>query len=72
MTLSSWAKIDLWQSPKSSPQIFTFLSAEQVTMSLESCEMSIDKTGSYFVLQEVERREKVDCEPYDHTKRGKI
>lgn len=30
--LSSCAKRDLWQSPKSRPQIFTFLSAEPVAI----------------------------------------
>lgn len=34
--LSSCAKRDLWQSPKSKPQIFTFLSAEPVAMSAPS------------------------------------
>lgn len=31
--LSSWANMERWQSPKSRPQIFTFLSAEPVAMS---------------------------------------
>lgn len=47
MMLSSCAKMDLWQSPKSSPQILTFLSAEEVTMSLESEEISRERTGSW-------------------------
>jgi hypothetical protein len=46
MTESSWARRDLWQSPKSSPQILTFLSAEPEMSMVESEEMSRDITGS--------------------------
>lgn len=34
--LSSWANMERWQSPKSKPQIFTFLSAEPVAISVLS------------------------------------
>lgn len=44
--LSSWAKIDLWQSPKSSPQILMFRSADPDTNSVLSWEMSMQVTGS--------------------------
>ena len=50
MTLSSCANRDRWQSPKSRPQILTFLSAEQVTISFESDEMSSARTGSCRVM----------------------
>lgn len=46
MTESEWAKMDLWQSPKSSPQIFRFLSAEPLASRAPSEEMSKDRTGS--------------------------
>ena len=46
MTESAWAKMDLWQSPKSSPQILRFLSAEPLARRVPSEEMSMDKTGS--------------------------
>ena len=38
--------MDLWQSPKSMPQIFTFLSADPVTNSVESDEISKQRTGN--------------------------
>ena len=44
--LSSWAKIDLWQSPKSSPHNLTFLSPEPLARRVPSVEMSSDNTGS--------------------------
>lgn len=47
ITESSCAKRLLWQSPKSRPQILTFLSAEPVTISVESVLTSIAITGSY-------------------------
>lgn len=59
MTLSSCAKRDRWQSPKSRPQILTFLSAEQVTISFESDEMSSARTGSY---REAARSSVIECE----------
>ena len=37
ITLSSWANIDLWQSPKSSPHNLMFLSADPVTSKVLSC-----------------------------------
>lgn len=40
--LSSWANMERWQSPKSSPQIFTFLSAEPVAMSVLSCSTQVE------------------------------
>lgn len=43
---SVWANIDLWQSPKSKPQIFTFLSLLAVTNKVSSDEMSMAITGS--------------------------
>ena len=43
---SPCAKIDLWQLPKSSPQILIFLSAEPEISILLSEEMSIVNTGS--------------------------
>ena len=46
MMESSCAKIDLWQSLKSRPQILMFLSAEPETSSVLSEEMSIVRTGS--------------------------
>ena len=46
MMESSCAKMDLWQSLKSRPQILMFLSAEPETSSVLSEEMSIVKTGS--------------------------
>ena len=45
--MESWcANSDLWQSPKSRPQILMFLSALPETSSAPSDEMSIDSTGS--------------------------
>lgn len=38
--------MDLWQSLKSKPQILMFLSAEAVTSSVLSEEMSMERTGS--------------------------
>jgi len=46
MTESWWAKMDLWQSLKSSPQILMFLSADPVTNRVLSEEISMDSTGS--------------------------
>ena len=46
MTESLWAKMDLWQSLKSMPQILMFLSADAVTSSVLSEEMSMASTGS--------------------------
>ena len=46
MMASVWANIDLWQSPKSKPQIFTFLSLLAVTNKVSSDEMSMAITGS--------------------------
>ena len=46
MTESECAKMDLWQSPKSSPQILRFLSAEPLASSVPSEDMSMDRTGS--------------------------
>ena len=46
MMASVWANIDLWQSPKSKPQIFTFLSLLAVTNKVSSDEISMAITGS--------------------------
>ena len=46
MTESPCAKSERWQSPKSRPQILRFLSAEPLTSSVESEEMSMASTGS--------------------------
>ena len=46
MTESWCAKSDLWQSPKSRPQILIFLSALPETSRVLSEEMSMDNTGS--------------------------
>eukprot|EP01137_Pigoraptor_chileana_P007126 Opistho-2@52295 len=46
MMPSSCANIDLWQSPKSRPHIFTFLSADAVTSRALSELMSMDVTGN--------------------------
>lgn len=50
--LSACAKMDLWQSPKSKPQIFIFLSAEPVTIKSPSDEISIHRTGSLWPYNE--------------------
>ena len=49
---SSWAKMDLWQSPKSRPHILRFLSAPPVAISAESEETSMAVTGSLWPYNE--------------------
>jgi len=44
--------MDLWQSPKSKPQIFKFLSIEPVTIRSPSDEISIHSTGSLWPYKE--------------------
>lgn len=46
VTVSSWAKIDLWQSPKSRPQILIFRSPLPVTIRVESSQISRQDMGS--------------------------
>ena len=43
ITLSSWANIDLWQSPKSNPHNLMFLSADPVTSKVLSCQWNSNK-----------------------------
>lgn len=53
--LSSCAKRDLWQSPKSKPQIFTFLSAEPVAISAPSYEEERKHIASTWSFNTVEK-----------------
>ena len=50
--LSSWANMDLWQSPKSKPQILMLRSAEPVTRRVLSLDISIHRTGSLWPYSE--------------------